>query len=94
MPIRLNFFSVFTPNTKVLYQHDGVACDIDFNSLQVGKRRGQVRYAADTSRSYHSGGLVNVGLMDGATRTVSDEIELKVWRALGAFSGVEIVGEF
>ena len=88
------FTTVFTPNTKVLYQHDGVAYDIDFNSVQEGKRSDQVSYAAVTSRSYHSGGLVNVGLMDGATRTVSDKIELGVWRALGTVSGGEIVGEF
>ena len=93
------FTTAFPPNTKVLYQHDGVANDIDFNSVQEGKRSDQGSYADVTSWSYHSGGLVkgglvNVGLMDGATRTVSDKIELGVWRALGTVSGGEIVGEF
>jgi hypothetical protein len=38
--------------------------------------------------------MVNVGLMDGATRTVSEKIELQVWRNLGTISGGEIVSEF
>ena len=75
----------------MLYQHDGVAYDIDFNSVQEGKRRDQVSYAAVTYRSYHWGGVFNVGLMDGSTGTVSDKIELEVWRALGTVSGGEIV---
>jgi prepilin-type N-terminal cleavage/methylation domain-containing protein len=88
------FTTAFTPNTKVLYQREGRTYDIDFNSVQEGKRSDQASYAAVTSRSYHSGGMVNVGLMDGATRTVSEKIELQVWRNLGTISGGEIVSEF
>jgi hypothetical protein len=48
-------------------------------------------YAAVTSRSYHVG-IVNVLLMDGSVRSVSDNIDLGVWRAAGTRSGGEAKG--
>lgn len=84
--------TVFTPNTKVPYEYDGTTYDIDFNSVQEGKRNDQATYAAITARSYHSGGLVNVGMLDGSTRSIANTISLDVWRALGSVAGGEIVG--
>lgn len=82
--------TVFTPNTFVPYEHDGQTYDIDFNSVQEGKKNDQATYAAITSRSYHGGGLTNVGLLDGSVRSVSDSVERFVWRALGSIAGGEV----
>lgn len=48
---------------------------------------------ATMAASHHTGG-VHVGMCDGAVRFVSDNIDLKVWRAVGTISGSEVVGEF
>jgi hypothetical protein len=59
--------------------------DVDYNSWQEGKLTGGTvppTYAAITSRSYHQG-TVTVVLMDGSARSVSESINLGVWRALG-----------
>ena len=84
------FTTVFTPNTFVPYQYNGDTYDIDFNSVQEGKRNDQATFAAITSRSHHAG-LVNVGLLDGSTRSVADSIDLTTWRALGSIAGGEII---
>ena len=81
--------TVFTPNTFVAYVHsDGNTYDVDYNSLQEGKSATQPTYAAVTSRSYHPG-VVNTALMDGSIRSVSETIDLSVWRALGTRQGGE-----
>lgn len=85
------FTTVFTPNTVVPYEHDGAMYDIDFNSVQEGKKIDQTSYAAITSRSYHAGGMISTGFLDGSTRSISDKIDLEVWRALGTIAGGEIV---
>ena len=56
---------MFPPNTVVPYEYNGQTYDIDFNSVQEGKRDDQATYAAITSRSYH-GGLVNMLFLDGS----------------------------
>lgn len=45
------------------------------------------------ARSRHPGG-VNVALVDGSVRFVSDSIDLGIWRALSTRNGNEVVGEF
>ena len=85
------FTTVYQPNTVVPYQHDGREYDIDFNSVQEGKRSDQATYAAITSRSYHAGGLVSVGMLDGSTMSVSDRIDIGVWRSLGTIAGEEVI---
>ena len=85
------FTTVFTPNTQVLYEHsDGRIYDIDYNSRQEGKSDSQPTYAAVTARSYHPG-LINVVLMDGSVRTISDSVDLDVWRALSTRDGREVI---
>jgi hypothetical protein len=78
--------TVFTPNTVVPYQHAGQTYDIDFNSQQEGRSTTQPTYAAITSRSYHEG-VVHAGLMDGSVRSVSENIDAALWRALGTRAG-------
>ena len=83
--------TVFTPNTVVEYVHsDGNTYDIDYNSMQEGRDASQPTYAAVTSRSYHPA-VVNACLMDGSVRSVSETIDLAVWRALGTRLGGEVV---
>ncbi|MCA9057138.1 MAG: DUF1559 domain-containing protein, partial [Planctomycetaceae bacterium] len=84
--------TTLTPNTKVPFTFEGVTYDIDFNSQQEG-RGTTPSYAALTSRSYHTGG-VNALLVDGSVRTISDNIDFQLWRALGSRGGGEVIGEF
>lgn len=81
----------FAPNTKVNYNLNGKLYDIDYNSQQEGRSLTQPSYAAVTARSYHAGNLVNVSMLDGSTRSVSGNIDLRVWRAMGTIQGGEVV---
>ncbi len=67
----------------------------DFNSWQEGKNgvAGSPSYAIISSRSHHSG-IVQVALMDGSSRSVSDNIDLSIWRGLGTRGAGEVPGEF
>lgn len=47
-------------------------------------------YAIITSRSFHTG-VVNAARVDGSVSTVSDSIDLDVWRALATRAGGEVV---
>ncbi len=81
--------TVFTPNTLVPYEHEGLSYDIDFNSVQEGRRDDQATYAAITARSYHAG-QVNAGFLDGSTTSIADSIDLLTWRSLGTIAGGEL----
>ncbi len=88
------FTTVLTPNTRVSAVIDGREYDADFNSRQEGSSASLPTRAAITSRSYHSGGIVNIGMMDGSVRAVSPNISLPTWRALGTRAGGEMVDPF
>ena len=66
-----------------------VTYDIDLNTLQEGKSATQPTFAAITARSYHPG-IVTVAMMDGSTRSVSDDVDPRVWRAIGSRNGGEV----
>ena len=51
-------------------------------------------YGVMTSRSYHTGPVVNVLLMDGSVRPITSAIDLATWRALGTRNGGEVVGNY
>ena len=91
------FTSTMPPNMKVAYIDSASATwDIDYNSWQEGKPAsgGQAApptYAAVTARSYHSG-LVNVALLDGSVRSVSQTIEPGIWRAISTRNSREGLG--
>ena len=89
------FTTTLPPNSNVPCVNAGVTYDCDFNSWQEGKNgtSGQPSYAIITSRSYHTG-IVQVALVDGSARTISNNIDLGVWRSLGTRSGGEVIGEF
>jgi len=88
------FTTTLTPNTRVPVSVGGIEHDADFNSRQEGSSASLPTYAAITSRSYHSSGLVNVALMDGSVRSVRSGIALQTWRALGTRDGGEVVGDY
>ena len=83
------FTTTFTPNAKV--QPEGVGNrSIDWNNMQEGKSQTVPTYAAVTARSYHPG-AVNVVMMDGATRAISDDVDLAGWRAESTRKGQAVV---
>ena len=77
------FTTTMPPNERVLFEKDGVEHDIDYNSWQEGKDggAGNATYAAITSRSHHQG-LVQVTMLDGSVTSVTDSIDLQLWRGL------------
>jgi hypothetical protein len=87
------FTTTFPPNTVIPYNAGGTAYDVDFLSTSEGKSTTAPTYAALTSRSYHTG-VVNVLLMDGSVRSVTDGLPLATWRALGTRAGGEVVGDY
>lgn len=86
------FTTTFTPNTQVIYQYQGETYDIDLNTQQEGLSLTQPTYAAVTARSYHPQ-TVNVLMMDGSVRGVSDGIQLSTWRAMGTIAGREVFSQ-
>lgn len=83
------FTSTFTPNTQVLCEQGGDLYDVDWNNQQEGKSTTARTYAAVTSRSYHPGG-VNVCLLDGSVRFVSESIKRPIWQGLSTRAGREV----
>ena len=96
------FTATFTPNTVVACEKGGETFDIDWNSHRIiGWQEGddsylsetEITYAAVTSRSYHSGGVVNVAKMDGSVDSISSDINIDVWRAMATRDGGEVESE-
>lgn len=85
------FTTTMTPNARVEYTNAGRLLDADYNSWQEGRNgnMGEPTYAAITSRSYHVG-LVQVARVDGAVSTVTDSVDLQLWRAMGTRNGHEV----
>jgi prepilin-type processing-associated H-X9-DG protein len=81
---------VLQPNTVVPLIDAAGQHDVDWIAVRDGSSSSQISYAAVTSRSYHSG-LVNVFLMDGSVRSVTNSVDLNVWRALATRAGGEVV---
>jgi hypothetical protein len=84
------------PNTKVRHTVAGKTYEeTDYNSWQEGRNgnAGSPTYAFITARSYHPG-VVQAAMLDGVTRTVSENISLQIWRAIGTRSGNELTGDF
>ena len=88
------FTTTLTPNSDVIYTWSGVDFhNTDFASRQEGSSTTSVSYSALNSRSYHTG-TVQSALVDGSVRTISENIDLTVWRSLGTRDGGEVIGEF
>jgi len=75
--------------------------DVDWNNYRVRgwdpanpnayKSETNITYAAITSRSYHSGNIVNVARADASVTTISSDINLLVWRAMATRNGEEVI---
>src|SRR5262249_12391674 len=86
------FTTLFPPNSEVPYVSGGTTYDVDFATTSEGNAGKLYLYAAVTSRSYHTGGIVNALLMDGSVRSVSKGISAATWQALGTRGGNDLVG--
>ena len=82
------FTGYFTPNTKVMVEHNGQPYDVDWTNQLEGTDHHTMTYAAITSRSYHQHG-VQVLMMGGSVQWISDQIDLRTWRALCTRNGQE-----
>jgi prepilin-type N-terminal cleavage/methylation domain-containing protein len=91
------FTTTFTPNSVVIVNGTGTGgpIDGDFISCREGGAAcaGLPVYAAVTARSFHTG-IVNVVMMDGAVRTVSNNVDLATWRFLGSRADGNVIGEY
>lgn len=80
--------TTFTPNTRVMCVSNGANYDVDFLGVTEASSTTAPTYAALTSRSYHAG-LVNVALMDGSVRAVTNNVDRAIWQAASTRSGGE-----
>lgn len=87
------FTTTFPPNSKCLHNDAGTIRDVDFVSSREGISATAETFAVMTSRSHHAS-IVNSLLMDGAVRSISENIDTNTWRKLGTRAGGEVVGEF
>ncbi len=89
------FTTTLPPNTKLAVPDASGAIDAgDFTSCrEANKDCSGPTYAAVTARSYHIG-VVHALLMDGAVRSLSENIDLTTYRALSTRGGGEVIGEF
>lgn len=90
--IHTGFTTTFTPNTAVLRTEGGVTYDFDVSSSREGRNMTDATYAIVTARSFHSG-LANFLLMDGSVRSIDNEVDPIVYRALGSRAGREVIAE-
>ncbi len=88
------FTTAAGPNTRLPLAHASDQCpagvDIDYTSQQEATSETAPTLAVIVSRSYHSG-IVHAAFMDGSVRSVSENIDLLTWRALGTRAGGEVV---
>lgn len=90
------FTVTLPPNSKMRISSGAVTLEeADYNAWQEGRQgaAGQPSFAIITSRSHHTG-MVNAGLLDGSVRSISQNIDLQLWRSLGTRQGREVIGEF
>jgi prepilin-type N-terminal cleavage/methylation domain-containing protein len=87
------FTVTLPPNSEAHYTSAGrLHRGTDYNSWQEGKdgSAGQPSYAIVTSRSRHVG-LVQVAMVDGSVRSVTESVALPIWQALGTRAQREVV---
>lgn len=87
------FTGTFPPNMTVPHASGGITYDTDYTSMEEGDSTTAPTYAAVTSRSYHVG-IVQSLLMDGSVRSMSENIDNRIWRNLSARNDGNVIGEF
>lgn len=91
---QIGFTTTFRPNEKVLCVDNGITYDVDWTNWREGQGIYSATpsftptYAAVTARSY-LGDSVNVSLMDGSVRSVANNVNWGVWRAISTRAGKE-----
>lgn len=90
------FTTALGPNGKLRLSTASNQCpagiDIDYTSQQEATSATVPTHAVVTSRSYHTGG-VDVAMMDGSVRFMSQSMSLTTWRSLGTRSGGEVIND-
>jgi prepilin-type N-terminal cleavage/methylation domain-containing protein len=86
------FTATLPPNSKVLVP-GGVNDQGDYNSCREDQTCNAPTYAAVTARSWHIG-IVNSLLMDGSVHSISENIDLAIWRNLAGRNDGQVIGEF
>ncbi|HZZ72325.1 MAG TPA: DUF1559 domain-containing protein [Pirellulales bacterium] len=86
------FTTTFPPNAAVPFTDpsSGTTYDIDWVNQREGTSSTISNWGALTARSYHAG-VVNCVMMDASVRTISNEIDLGVWRAFSTRNGGELI---
>ena len=84
------FTATFTPNSKVSPPHAS-GLDVDWTNQQEGKSADIRTYAAVTARSFHPQ-VVTIVMLDGSTRSISQDVDRQVWQASATRSGQETIG--
>lgn len=95
--VQTGFTTTFRPNEIVPFTHtDGLTYEIDWTNWSEGKDMHDTppgttpSYAAVTARSF-SGPSVNVSMMDGSVRSISNNVNIGVWRALSTRAGKDLI---
>jgi prepilin-type N-terminal cleavage/methylation domain-containing protein len=88
--IHIGVTTNFSPNTKVPHTVSGRVFDIDVTSHREGVNLSDPTRAVITSRSYHTG-LINSLIMDGSVQSISNNIDVNQWRALGTRNQGEVL---
>jgi prepilin-type N-terminal cleavage/methylation domain-containing protein/prepilin-type processing-associated H-X9-DG protein len=78
------------PNVDVLPLVDPTAVP-PTSPLYVAKGTNSYQTWTAAARSYHSGGMLNIAMVDGSQMTISDTIDIKVWQAIATRNGRESV---
>jgi hypothetical protein len=91
------FTTMFRPNEIVPFTHtDGKIYDVNWSNWSEGKDMHDSppstvpTYAAVTARSFY-GPAVNVSLMDGSVRSIGNDVNIGVWRALSTRAGMDLI---
>lgn len=87
------FTTTLTPNTNVFVPGGDRAAQGDYTSCREDKSCATPTWAAVTSRSWHTA-VVQSLMMDGSTHSISENIDLSVWRHLGQRDDGQVLGEF
>jgi len=86
------FTALLPPNSKVIVS-GGDRPEGDYTSCREDMGCRGPTFAAVTSRSWHTGTVQSL-LMDGSVHSMSENIDLSVWRNLGQRNDGNVIGEF
>lgn len=93
---QIGFTTAYPPNAKIHCSESDVTYDVDWTNWQEGKGLGaetpvlNPTYAAVTARSHFAGG-VNVVMLDGSVKWITDDVNLGVWRAYSTRAGDDLI---